>query len=261
MEKQSDFMQTYFGVLAKGETYLKFAYLLLAFPLGLIYFVFLVVGFSLGLSLIIIWVGLLILALLFPAIWAGIAFERTQAIYLLKQDIPPMSKPVTENQSFLERMKTFFTNPVTWKGLLYLFLKFPLGILQFVIVVTGLSLVLGFLAAPFAYPWISIDFGMWMVDSFSEAIGVFVIGILLLPAIFHFFNLIADLNGKLAKIMLGQSTYQTASPVASKAKTSVVEGGSVPTARVETPFEDILEVDEPDLQNDNQDINLESTQK
>lgn len=211
--KQRDFMQEYFGVLVKGETYLNFAYLLLAFPLGLIYFILLVVGFSTGLSLIIIWVGLLILAVLFPAIWAGAAFERLQAIHLLKVDVPPMSKPITEEKSLLERMKVFFTNPVTWKGLLYLFLKFPIGILEFVIVVTGLSIVFSFLAAPFAYPWISIDFGMWMIDSFSEAIGVFIVGVLLLPGIFHVFNYTAKLNGMLAKVMLGQNDFVQSQPV------------------------------------------------
>jgi hypothetical protein len=45
---------------------------------------------------------------------------------------------------------------VTWKGLAYLFARFPLGILAFVIVVTWLSLTVGLIAAPFVYS-LSVD--------------------------------------------------------------------------------------------------------
>ena len=177
-----------------GSTYLNLVYLSLAFPLGLFYFVSIVVGLSVGLSLIIIWVGLLILALLFPAIWAGIAFERTQAIHLLKQDIPPMAKPSAPNQSLLEKTKDFFLNPVTWKGLFFLLLKFPIGIFEFTVVVTGISIVGAFITAPFIFPWVDINLGYWVVDSFSEAVGLMVLGVLILPAVFHLFNLIARNN-------------------------------------------------------------------
>ncbi|PKO13263.1 MAG: hypothetical protein CVU39_19830 [Chloroflexi bacterium HGW-Chloroflexi-10] len=199
-----DPLKKYFGVLGQAKTYKNFIYLLLAFPLGLTYFIFLVVGFSLGLSLIIIWVGLLILAILFPAIWLLIKFERIQAIYLLDESIPPMSLPGEPEESLLQRTKSFFANPVTWKGLLYLFLKFPIGITQFILLVTGLSIVFALIFAPFAFPWVNVSFGFWEIDSLAEAIGVSVVGLLILPAVLHAFNFIAVLNGKLAKIMLGQ---------------------------------------------------------
>ena len=209
---QSDVLQTYFGVITKKETYLNLVYLLLAFPLGLFYFISLVVGFSVGISLLIIWVGFFILVLLFPAIWYAIAFERIQAIHLLGENIPPMAKPTVTDQRLMDKIKAFFTNPVTWKGLLYLFLKFPIGIVEFTILVTGLSIMLGFLAAPFIFPFVEINFGLWIVDSFSEAIGLFVVGILLVPAILHFFNLICKINGKFAKLMLGQTEYKNDQP-------------------------------------------------
>jgi len=200
-------IRSYFGVLLKSRTYLNFLYLLLAFPLGLTYFIVLVTGLSLGLSLIIIWVGLLILAVLFPLIWFLITFERSQAIYLLGESIYPMSKPSTEDKGLLMRMKDFLTNPVTWKGLLFLFLKFPLGIGAFVLITVGLAIGLSFVFAPIIYPFATIDMGFWIVDSFSEAIGVSIVGILLIPGIFHLFNYAAILFGKLSKLMLGQKDY------------------------------------------------------
>ncbi|MHB8134494.1 MAG: sensor domain-containing protein [Anaerolineaceae bacterium] len=199
---------SYFGVMVKSRTYLNFLYLLLAFPLGLAYFIVLVTGFSLGLSLIIIWVGLLILAVLFPLIWFLIAFERTQAIYLLGEKIPPMELSSNGEKGLIIRMKEFFTNPVTWKGLLFLFLKFPLGIFAFVLITTGLALGLGLIFAPVIYPFGTIDFGFWIINSFSEAIGVSIVGLLMLPGIFHIFNFAATLFGKLSKILLGQKDFE-----------------------------------------------------
>jgi hypothetical protein len=200
-------IQSYFGVLIKSRTYLNFLYLLLAFPLGLTYFIVLVTGLALGLSLIIIWVGLLILAVLFPLIWFLIAFERAQSIYLLGESIYPMSKPSTEDKGLLMRMKEFLTNPVTWKGLLFLFLKFPLGTGAFVLITVGLSVGLSLIFAPIIYPFATINLGFWTIDSFSEAIGLSIVGVLILPGIFHTFNFAARLFGKLSKLMLGQKDY------------------------------------------------------
>jgi hypothetical protein len=218
MNSNGDVLKKYFGVMTRWETYLNTLFLFLAFPLGITYFVLLVVGFSLGLSLIIIWVGLLILAILFPVIWALIAFERLQAIKLLKIDIAPMSNPPEQELGLWQRTKDFFTNPVTWKGLIYLFLKFPIGIAEFVIFTTGLALVFAMVFAPLAYPWATINFGFWVVDSFAEALGVTVIGLLILPAVFHVFNFVAQLNGKLAKLMLGSDVFIKANsePVSSE---------------------------------------------
>lgn len=221
MNSDNDVVKTYFGVLTMSETYLNTLFLLLSFPLGITYFVFLTVGFSLGLSLIIIWVGLLILAILFPLIWMLIAFERLQAINLLKMEIAPMSYPSDSSNGLWDRTKQFFTNPVTWKGLLYLFAKFPIGIIEFIIITLGLSLSLGMILSPLAYPWMTINIGFWIIDSFSEALGVAVVGILLLPAVFHAFNFVAQLNGKFAKIMLGRNDPVAieSSPVSDETKT------------------------------------------
>ena len=207
MSSNDDVLKTYFGVMARGETYLNTLFLFLAFPLGITYFILLTVGFSLGLSLIIIWVGLLILAILFPVVWALIAFERFQAIKLLNMEIAPMSAQPERDLGLWQRTKDFFTNPVTWKGLLYLFLKFPIGIAEFIIITTGLALSFGMIFAPLAYPWVTINFGFWVVDSFAEALGVTFIGLLILPAVFHVFNFVAQLNGKFAKLMLGSDIH------------------------------------------------------
>ncbi len=128
-EQKTDF-ERFFGVVVKEQSYLNLIYLLLAFPLGLFYFVFLVTGLSLGFGLLIIWIGIPILLLMLVAWWGLTAFERQLAILLLHVDISPMSLESAKGQGIWERLKAHLSNPITWKGLVYLFAKFPLGILS-----------------------------------------------------------------------------------------------------------------------------------
>ncbi len=205
--KDNNFLKNYFRVMIEPRTYLNLIYLLLSFPLGLAYFIFLVVGLSVGISTVIIWVGLLILALLFPAIWLLIRFERAQTIFLLGQDLPPMSNPLDPETSLLNRIKAFLTNPVTWKGILFLLIKFPFGIFSLTLIATGLGVGLGFILTPFIYPFATVDIGFYVVNSLSEALGVAIVGLLILPGIAHIFNFFADLAGKFSELMLAERKF------------------------------------------------------
>ncbi len=169
----------FFGVIAEPQSYLNIFYLLLAFPLGIAYFVFLVTGISVGASLIVIWVGVPILALVFTVSWAIREFERILAATLLKEDIPRTRgtpTAITDDQGFSaverlfigiwRRFKSHLTNRLTWTGMLYLFLKFPLGIGSFVMVVVLVSVTGSLVGAPLYY-WVGdgIDLGIWQIDA------------------------------------------------------------------------------------------------
>lgn len=205
-------MKKYFEVLVRPQSYSNLLYLLLSFPLGIFYFVFLVTGLSLGFPLIILIVGIFILAAVFAATWGMTVFERGLAISLLHVKIPPMAKPSAPNAGFWQRVKDYLTNPVTWKGLLYLFCRFPLGIIDFTLVVTILAVVLAMIAAPLAYPWATYDLGFTVVNSLSDAFLVMIIGLLLAPAGLHLLNFLARLQGELARVMLGQASYEEVPP-------------------------------------------------
>ncbi len=207
----------FFGVIAEPQSYINIFYLLLAFPLGIAYFVFLVTGISLGASLIIIWVGVPILALVLAGSWAMCEFERILAVSLLKEDIPHTSRGRSaaaddQNLSAVERLfigtwrrfKSHLTNRLTWTGLLYLFLKFPLGIGSFVMVVVLVFVTGALVGAPFYY-WVDdgLDLGTWQVDVVWEGLILTVIGIPLAFASLHLMNGAALLQGRLARVMLG----------------------------------------------------------
>ena len=140
-----------------------------------------------GIALVLGWIGVFFafrdswLGLVFAGIWGLAAFERVQAIYLLGARIPPMGPPVKElPEGFFQRIGAFFKNPVTWKGMTYLLVKFPLGVLTFVSLVTLLSISAALLLAPFYYQWPGIDMLWWQVDTLGEALVCSAIGLMTL---------------------------------------------------------------------------------
>jgi hypothetical protein len=200
-----------FRVMVKWQSYLNLLYLLVTFPLGVFYFVFLVSGLSLGISLLIVWVGIPILLLVGFGWWLLARFERSLAVHLLNEDVPPMKRPSNPNADLWTRFKEYLTNPVTWKSLFYLLMKFPLGIATFVILTTLVSLTLAFLSMPFTYEFIpyfqaGISFGpglpVWHIDSLGDALLGVVIGLLLWPATLHITNGLAWVHAKFARMML-----------------------------------------------------------
>lgn len=205
-------LERLYGVFTKSQTYLNLVYLLLAFPLGLAYFIFLVTGFSLGLGLLIVWVGFLILAGVLALSWVLVLFERQLAVTLLQVEIPPMLSQATPGGTLLQQVKSYLTNPVTWKGIMYLFLKFPIGIASFVITITSLSLSFGLLFAPLTYPWWHINFGYWRIDSLPAAMIAFVAGLVIAPLSLHVMNLLAGWIGQLTRWMLSPSRMPDQTP-------------------------------------------------
>ncbi|MGD8456364.1 MAG: sensor domain-containing protein [Anaerolineales bacterium] len=205
-----DIIDKFFRVMGSGQAYLNSLYLLLSFPLGIFYFIFLVTGLSVGIPLLIIWVGIPILLLVFAGWWLLAAFERQMTMHWLKEDIAPMTKPQLEDSDPWTRFKDYFLNPVTWKGLLYLFLKFPLGIFSFVVLITLTSLTVSFLAMPVLYQAFTaftpeIYFGggaVWYVDSINDALMATMIGVFLWPVTLHAINGVTWLHAKLAKYLL-----------------------------------------------------------
>lgn len=206
-EKSQSSLSQFFGVAVRGQTYLNLVYLFLAFPLGLFYFILLVTGFSLGFGLLIIWVGILILAGMFVASWACANFERQLAIQLLHENIPDGKSSAPAGMTTWDQIKSHFANPVTWKSLVYLLVKFPLGILSFTVLVTLITLSLALIATPVLYPYCQT--GVWhcgipasLIDTMPEAIIVSLSGVALLFPSLHIFNWLAWISGRFAKIML-----------------------------------------------------------
>ena len=222
MNPITKFLSGFFGVAIRGQTYLNIFYLFLAFPLGLFYFIFLVVGFVLGFPLLVLLVGLLILLAVFAGWWALAIFERQMAIWLLKEDIPPMQPKNLAGQDLWNQIVAHLTNPITWTSLLFLVLKFPLGLLSFVVATTLIALTGGLLTAPFVYPFVPLQVWftwdrVWQIDTLGEAMIAFVAGVFIGLISLHILNGLAWVSGRFARLMLGAAPRTAAPPTPAEA--------------------------------------------
>jgi len=198
----SPIVNRYIQPISDIQSYLNILYLLLAFPLGLLYFIIFIVGFSLGIGLLIIWIGIFILAGVVMLSWAFAHFERQLAIALLHIELPAGQIPKSTSPRIWERIRSYLINPDTWKGLAFLFLKFPLGLLSFVTTVVSLAVSLGLIFAPFTYQNEAIHWGYFQIDSIEKAIFASFIGLVLFPLVVHLLNFIAEIYGLIARALL-----------------------------------------------------------
>lgn len=200
---QSSVSGKVFGVVAHGQSYLNILYLLLAFPLGLTYFIFLVTGLALGFGLAITIVGIPILLLVLGGSWVLCGVERWLARTLLNEPIPPApSRPASKG--LWPRLRAHLGNRVTWTGVFYLMLKFPLGTASLVIATTLVAITLALLTAPIYHPWAEIDLWVWYVDELWETFLCTLIGIPLVFISLHVMNWAAFVSGQFARVMLGR---------------------------------------------------------
>jgi signal transduction histidine kinase len=202
----SAWLSRFLRVPLSGQTWLNTGYVLLAFPTGLAYFIVLVVGISVGVALAVVIIGLGILAATLAA-WRGMAgIERALARSLLGVPIP--QPPERHGLPLMDRVTRWLRDPVTWKSLVFVALKFPLGIAS--IAATGF---LGFVAlvmlfAPIIVLITPVTVFGWIVTSFAEALPLTLIGIPAVLLVLHLTNGLAWLWALFARVMLGPSTVQ-----------------------------------------------------
>ena len=197
------------------RTYKNLLYLMLAFPLGLGYFVFLSVGLTAGVGLTIIWIGLFVLAVVLAGSWAFAAFERQMAIHLLDAEVAPMLPPPSSAEKTVwQQVRDVLANPVTWKGMAFLLLKLPLGLISFVALVVTLSVSSSLLLAPILWEIgiFDLDGVIVQVDSLGGAWVCSLIGLALLFLSLNLLNGLAAVWRGTAVSLLGSERFSAAPP-------------------------------------------------
>ncbi len=190
--------------IVEKRTYLNLVYLLLAFPLGIVYFTFLVTGFSLGVGLLITLLGVPILLAMFAAARGIAAFERQLANHLLDARIAPMPLMPGQGERLWPRIKALVGSGATWKALAYLLLDFPLGIISFALTVTLLTIPPYLIFLPIYYRWTDFYYAPYhRVDTLAEALLFVPVGIILLPIALAALNGIAAGYRTIACALLG----------------------------------------------------------
>jgi len=116
-------------------------------------------------------------------------------------------------QALGSRLGGFLKNPVTWKGMGFLLLKFPLGLAGFVFSTTTLAISIAFLLTPFFYTWNPPElFYGWYADTLTKALLCSALGLGLLWITLNLLNGIAWFWKTLAEAALGQASFAPALP-------------------------------------------------
>jgi len=197
----------FFGVAADPHTYGALFYMLLSLATGIFYFTWVVTGASLSLGLLVLIVGVPLLLLFLLSVRLLSLVEGRIVETLLGERMPRRPLYTQRDKPWLSRIGELFTDGRTWTAMLYLLLMMPLGTFYFSLVVTLLSLSLGFMAAPLGYffaghynivfdSWNVVNDAPWMLPL------LFVVGVVLLFATLHLARTIGKAHAWLAKHLL-----------------------------------------------------------
>jgi hypothetical protein len=195
----------FLGVVTRVESYLGLLYLLLSFPLGVFYFTLILVWFFMGLGLSVIAIGIPILGLLFMAIRAFAGFERNMANWFLDAHLPT---GIPNRQSWRHPwscFKALLADSSTWKGVIFLLLKFPLGIISFVVCVVLIAFSLSLIATPLLYRSASVVIFYWRIDAPEVALLCLAAGLAIGLLTLHLTTALAAIWRGLASALLRPS--------------------------------------------------------
>ncbi len=150
-----------------------------------------------------IWVGLFVLLLTLILARSFAVFEGVLSTNILHIPIAP-KRYIVKHATIWDRVKSIVADPLTWKSVAYLFIKFPLGIASFVATVTLLSVSVTLLGSSLVYemPSYNLQIGTWRIDSLWKSAIATMLGAMLLFVSYYALRGFAWLHGRLAQAML-----------------------------------------------------------
>ncbi|RNB81003.1 hypothetical protein EDM56_26805 [Brevibacillus fluminis] len=143
---------SFFTIMLDSNAYRSLAYLLLSFPLGIFYFVFAItcLALSIGLTPVFL-IGLPLLLLFLLSANLIMDFEIGLIRYVLGVRVDYSRYQASGHIGLVKRCWAYATHPRTMKSVLLLLIKFPIGILSFVISITFIAVSLSLLFSPLLY--------------------------------------------------------------------------------------------------------------
>lgn len=185
-------------------------YLIMNLPLGIVAFASLTTLTSVGVSTAIIWVGVPVLALLVLGVRGAARAERVRVHSLLGTYVATPYCPLPEGRRTV-RWRARLADRATWRDLTYFLLLFPIGIGEFVLVVTSWSLGAGLAALPIYFRYLPEGVTLfpsdripWLtVDSTLSALPAAALGVLILGVAVILTRMLAGLHARFARFLLG----------------------------------------------------------
>jgi hypothetical protein len=190
-------------------------FLLLNLPWGVVAFVVLVSFTAAGLGTAVVWLGVGLLAVLVLAARGAARLERARVYALLDRyiDLPYLPLPAGKRG---RRWKARLTDMSTWRDLAYFFVLFPLGVVEFVLVMAFWATSLSLAALPVYFRWLpgggyhfpSEDVRWLTVDSTVEALPWAALGVLFIALSVALTKALAGVHARLANALLGPTVAQ-----------------------------------------------------
>ncbi len=227
-------------LLFSARLWLAAIFLLLSFGLGLFWFIVLVTLLATGLGMAITLVGLPLL-LLTMVLWTyGARVERWRISALLGMTIPSPYH-TWPSRPWTARLRAFVTDPAVWLDLIYLVLLFPIGIVEFVVLVVGLSVPASLIALP-AYYWIptSPEINGFVIDTLPEALLGSLVGLVIALIVPYVLLGLARGHAILGQALLGPGRAELASRIRElgTSRTRVLDAGLQERRRIERDLHD-----------------------
>ncbi|HET8758740.1 MAG TPA: sensor domain-containing protein [Solirubrobacteraceae bacterium] len=154
---------------------------LLGLPLGIVYFTWLVTGLATGVGLAITIVGIPLLTAVLASVRPLLAFESELSNALLGTRIPRSSlAPAPRADGWFAQLKAYWTDGPTWRGVLYLLGRLPVGTFTFTVALSTYASALYLIAAPIVAPFDAVELGFWQPDTWYEGMALVPVGVVLL---------------------------------------------------------------------------------
>lgn len=196
----------FFGVLLDPRAYGSFFFLIFSLVTGIIYFTWATTGLSLSAGFIVLIFGIPFFGLFLLSI-QGLAMVEGRIVEgMVGVRMPRRPIFYRRDMKAWEKFKYLAGSGSTWKAILYMIVKLPVGIISFTIVITMISISLSGILYPF---W-------WLFSGFHTMhVGVSVVyispwilplfaavGILWLILTLHLSKALGKVSGSLARAML-----------------------------------------------------------
>jgi len=156
--------------------------------------------------MLILIIGIPITALFLLSV-RGIALIEGRIVEaMLGVRMPRKSLFVSRELGWLEKLKSLFTESLTWKALAYMFIHLPLGIIYFTVSLSLFSVSVASIVSPFIR--LVLGLPIWEIDHGGDDVSawwlpmIFIAGCVLLALTLHLAKFVGRIRGQYAKAML-----------------------------------------------------------
>ena len=195
------------------RTWASAVYLGASLAFGIGWFVVLTVGLTLSAALTLFWIGIPMLVLMMVGWRLAAMLERELARQAFGIRLPSPYRALPEGRNPLAKLKSMAQDPATWKDLVYLYVRFPLSIVETSVMVAvwcaaGTFLVLPLIALGAGGVEVNIGFVSFWAGNALAALPGTLVGAVLLVLALYVTRVMAVGHALVARALLGPSASQ-----------------------------------------------------